>query len=104
MGDSRERVRFFGKEARNEGGHELDNVQHGRNPKDWKPMSIVGAGVKEIRVHVGGAHRVLYVAKFQRAVYVLHAFVKKSQRTSREAIELAQSRYREVLRIEGRLR
>ena len=101
MGDSRQRVRFFAKDARNEVGHELDNVQHGRDPRDWKPMPDIGPGVREIRVHAGGEHRVLYVAKFQRAVYVLHAFVKKRRRTSQAAIELARSRYQEVLKMEN---
>ena len=80
MGDSLERVRFFSKFARQQVGFELEMVQHGLEPSDWKPMRIVGPGVSEIRVHVGGEHRVLYVAKFQRAVYVLHAFIKRPKR------------------------
>ena len=56
-------------------------VQQGREPSDWKPMQAVGQGVNEVRVHVKGEYRVLYVAKFQETVYVLHVFQKKTQRT-----------------------
>lgn len=101
MGDSLERVRFFSKLARQQVGFELEMVQHGLEPGDWKPMRIVGPGVSEIRVHVEGEHRVLYVAKFQRAVYVLHAFIKRTQKTPRSAVTLAKARYEEVLRAEG---
>jgi predicted XRE-type DNA-binding protein/putative component of toxin-antitoxin plasmid stabilization module len=66
MGDSRERIRFFPRAAQREVGQELWRVQAGRDPKDWKPMSTVGPGVREIRVHADGEHRVLYVAKFER--------------------------------------
>jgi phage-related protein len=70
-------------------------VQVGRNPDDWKPMSTVGPGVCEIRVRdESGAFRVIYVAKFKDAVYVLHAFQKKARKTSRADLELARARYR----------
>lgn len=65
-------------------------------------MSIVGSGVREIRSHIEGEYRVLYVAKFRRAVYVLHAFEKKSQRTGRRVIDLARARYQEMLKLEGK--
>ena len=64
-------------------------------------MSTVGPGVRETRVHAEGEYRLLYVAKFERAVYVLHAFAKKTRRTSQAAIDLARSRYREALQREG---
>ena len=64
-------------------------------------MPTVGPGVREIRIHADGEHRLLYVAKFERAVYVLHAFAKRTRRTSQAAIELARSRYREMLQREG---
>src|SRR5258708_5863656 len=102
MGDSRQRVKFFPRPAQREVGQNLRRVQEGRDPKDWKPMPTVGAGVKEIRVHAEGEHRLLYVAKFERTVYVLHAFAKKTRRTSQAAIDLARFRYREVLLREGR--
>ena len=72
-------------------------VQVGREPDDWKPMSAVGLGAREIRVRdAAGAFRVLYVARFADAVYVLHAFQKKSEKTAREDLALAQKRYREA--------
>ncbi len=72
-------------------------LQVGRDPSDWKPMSEVGAGANEIRVRdETGAFRVIYVAKFGDAIYVLHAFQKKSQKTARADIELAGRRYREA--------
>ena len=86
----------FPTEAKRAAGFELWQVQNGLDPSDWKPMNDVGLGVREIRIHVGGAWRVLYVAKFTDAVYVLHAFGKKTQRTARSDIELAAKRYREI--------
>jgi phage-related protein len=100
MGDSRQRVRFFPRPAQREAGQNLRRVQESKDPKDWKPMREVGPGVKEIRVHAEGEYRLLYLAKFKRAVYVLHAFAKKTRRTSPAAIQLAKSRYGEVLRRE----
>jgi len=72
-------------------------VQVGREPSDWKPMSEVGAGACEIRVRDDtGAFRVIYVAKFAEAVYVLHAFQKKAQKTAQVDLDLAERRYREA--------
>lgn len=86
----------FPTEAKRAAGFELWQVQNGLDPSDWKPIRSVGLGVREIRIHVGGAWRVLYVAKFAEAVYVLHAFGKKSQRTARSDLELAARRYTEI--------
>jgi phage-related protein len=72
-------------------------VQHGLEPSDWKTMSGVGTGVSEIRVHCETEYRVLYVAKFERAIYVLHAFTKKTRRTPIAAHRLARARYRQML-------
>ena len=72
-------LRSFPAEARRETGFQLDAVQRGLMPDDFKPMPAVGAGAYEIRIHVEGEWRVLYVAKFEDAVYVLHAFQKKTQ-------------------------
>ena len=69
----------FTQEARERAGLELRAVQRGEQPADWKPMPEVGAGAREIRIHVAGAWRVIYVAKFAEAVYVLHCFRKKNQ-------------------------
>ena len=89
-------LREFPAEARRAAGFELDSVQRGLEPSDWKPMNEVGAGVREIRIHVLGEWRMLYVAKFAEAVYVLHAFQKTTQKTRREDIELARKRYRQI--------
>ena len=72
-------------------------VQVGREPSDWKPMPEVGAGACEIRVRdEGGAFRVIYVAKFADAIYVLHTFQKKAQKTAQADLDLAERRYREA--------
>lgn len=97
LGDSLEAVKTFSVEARKEAGHELGQVQEGREPSDWKSMESVGAGVKEIRIRVEKAYRVLYVAKFAEAVYVLHGFEKKTQRTAKTDIDLANARYRQLV-------
>jgi phage-related protein len=83
--------------ARARAGYELFMVQVGREPSDWKPLPVVGPGAAEIRVRdETGAWRVIYVARFAGVVYVLHAFQKKSQKTSQEDILLAAQRYRDV--------
>ncbi len=96
VGSSLEDLKEFPNEARRAAGFELGFVQRGLAPSDWKPMKEVGAGVREIRIHVLGEWRVLYVAKFADAIYVLHAFQKKTQKTKREDIELARTRYRQI--------
>jgi phage-related protein len=97
LGDSRQRLREFPDDAMRVAGFELWRVQAGREPADWRPMPSVGLGVNEIRVRVGAAFRVLYVAKFAEAVYVLHAFQKKSQKTAQPDLELAQRRFRALI-------
>ena len=102
LGSSLEDLRAFSLTARREAGHQLDQVQNGREPDDWKPMNTVGRGVKEIRVRdEAGAFRVLYVAKFAGAIYVLHCFQKKTGNTSKADVELAARRYRELLKELG---
>ena len=96
VGSSLDDLRNFPDEARRAAGFELRAVQDGFEPSDWKPMSIIGPGVKEIRIHVLGEWRVIYVARFRDAVYVLHAFQKKSRKTSRYDIDLARQRYRQI--------
>ena len=76
----------------------------GNAPSDWKPMPSVGQGVNEIRVHAKGEYRVLYVAKFDEAVYVLHAFPKKTQRTPKQDLEIAGNRYRALVQERARKR
>ena len=97
-----EDLRAFPLTARREAGHQLDQVQNGREPDDWKPMNTVGQGVKEIRIRdEAGAFRVLYAAKFAEAVYVLHCFQKKTEKTSKADLELAAKRYRELMKERG---
>jgi phage-related protein len=77
----------------------LDRVQRGLEPFDWKPMTSVGSGVREIRVwDASGTYRVLYVAKLEDAVYVLHGFHKTTQATSKQDLLTAERRYRELVR------
>jgi phage-related protein len=98
-GSSLDDLRGFPVDARREAGHQIDQVQRGLDPDDWKPMPTVGAGVKEIRVRdAAGAFRVLYVAKFADAVYVLHCFQKKTAKTSKPDLDLAAQRYREIVK------
>jgi phage-related protein len=98
-GSALEDLRAFPQAARREAGYQLDQVQRGREPDDWKPMNAVGQGVKEIRLRdAAGAFRVLYVAKFAEAVYVLHCFQKKAQKTRKADLDLAGQRYRDLLK------
>lgn len=97
-GTSLDDLRAFPSTARREAGHQLDQVQRGIDADDWKPMTTVGQGVREIRIRdTSGAFRVIYVAKFAEAVFVLHCFQKKTQQTSKADIALATKRYRELL-------
>jgi phage-related protein len=98
-GDALERLRDFPDEARRETGHELYQVQQGRDPSDWKAMPTIGAGVREIRIRdATGAYRVTYVANFADAIHVLHAFKKKAQKTARRDLELAAARLQQIKR------
>lgn len=97
IGTSLNAVRGFPPEARSLVGEELRLVQNGVMPVDFKPMLLVGPGVYEVRVQAGKQYRVMYVAKFAASVYVLHAFVKKTQKTAPVDIALAKSRYAALL-------
>src|SRR2546428_9875915 len=89
LGDSRATIRAFPEDVRQVAGFQLWRVQQGLAPNDWKPMTSVGLGVQEIRIHTDVEHRVLYVAKFAEALYVLHAFEKGTRQTSKEDLSLA---------------
>lgn len=98
-GDSLDRLRDFPEDARRAAGHEIHEVQKGRDPSDWKPMPRIGGGVREIRIRdVVGAYRVIYIATFADAIHVLHAFEKKTQKTTRRDLELAAARLRQLRR------
>ncbi len=97
LGDSIIRLRKFPEDARKEAGVQLHKVQLGLEPSDWKPMTTVGPGVREIRIHEeSGAFRVLYVAQVEDAVVVLHAFQKKTQQTQKRDLDLAAARLRQI--------
>ena len=97
MGSSREDLRTFPRQARREMGYQLENVQEGVDPDDWKPMSIVGSGVREIRVRESsGAFRCIYLATRPEGIYVLHCFQKKTQKTSRQDLNLAARRFKAI--------
>lgn len=99
IGESLDELRGFPKSARREAGFQLDLVQRGLEPADWKPMPGIGSGVCEMRIRdAAGAFRVVYVAKFAEAVYVLRCFQKKSARTAKKDLDVAESRYRELMR------
>jgi len=98
LGTSRDDLRGFPTDARQVAGFQLWRVQRGLEPTDWKPMPAVGLGVREVRVRTGLEHRVLYLAKFDEAVYVLHAFQKRSQRTLKRDLDVARQRLRELLK------
>ncbi|MDE2150362.1 MAG: type II toxin-antitoxin system RelE/ParE family toxin [Gammaproteobacteria bacterium] len=98
-GSSRNDLRAFPVAARCEAGHQLDQVQRGDDPDDWKPMPTVGQGVREIRIQdEAGIFQVIFVAKFPKAVYVLHCFQKKTEPTAKKDLDLAKSRYRVLLK------
>ena len=96
LGSSPDDISAFPVDARRAVGHELWQVQNGLMPSDIKPMPAVGSGAYEIRVHILGEWRVIYIAKFEEVVYVLHAFQKRTQATRKEDIELARRRYRKI--------
>lgn len=101
-GSALQDLRAFPEAARREAGYQLDQIQRGREPDNWKPMNTVGQGVREIRIRdAAGAFRVLYVAKFDDAVYVLHRFQKKTQKTGKADLNLAAQRHRDLLKELG---
>ncbi len=98
-GNALDELRSFPEDARRAAGYQIDRMQHGYDPDDWKPMPSIGKGVREIRVQeVSGAFRVIYLAKLKDAVYVLHCFQKKTQKTATGDIELARNRFKELMR------
>jgi phage-related protein len=98
IGSSKEDISSFSADARRQIGFQLRAVQSGQLPSDFKSMSIVGRGVEEIRIRTEDAYRVFYVAKFSEAIYVLHAFQKKTQKTSKQDIQIGQQRYKQMIK------
>lgn len=99
LGDTLDQLREFPPAVQSMAGYQLDRVQRGFEPEDWKPMKTIGPGVRELRVReASGAFRVIYLATLPDAVYVLHAFRKTTQKTERRDIDLAASRLRDLMR------
>ena len=101
VGTSLDDVRKFPAEARRIIGHQLHRIQQGVSPHDWKSMASVLPGVYELRVRTRVDNRVFYIAKFEEAVYVLHAFQKRGRRTRRSDLALARERLVQVQRLRG---
>lgn len=97
-GRSLDVLRGFPSDAKREAGYQLDRVQRGLEPNDWKPMPTIGAGVREIRIMHEGQYRVIYVARFADSIHVLHAFQKKTQKTRKQDIDAAKHALRQVLK------
>ncbi|MGQ2907417.1 MAG: type II toxin-antitoxin system RelE/ParE family toxin [Aliihoeflea sp.] len=99
IGSALDDLRAFPSTVRRDAGYQLDRVQQGLDPIDWKLMTTIGRGVGEIRLRdEAGAFRIVYVAKLQGSVFVLHCFQKKSQATDKPDIDLATKRYRDLLK------
>jgi len=96
LGASLKKVCEFPALAKREAGHQLDRVQRGLDPTDWKPMKSVGQGVREIRIQFEEQYRVIYIASFEEKVYVLHAFEKKTQKTGKPDLEAAKRAYKQI--------
>lgn len=99
VGDSLKRLREFPEDARHDAGYQLDKVQRGHAPDDFKPIASIGNGVEEVRIwDDSGTYRVIYTARLRDAVYVLHAFQKKTQATPKHALDLARQRWAQVVK------
>ncbi len=97
LGDSLKRLREFPESARTDAGHQLHCVQKGDQPADFKPMPSIGKGVEELRLwDTSGTYRVIYTARMAEAVYVLHAFQKTTQTTSKQDIDIARTRFAQI--------
>ena len=98
-GDSLDALRSFPTQARRDAGYQIDRLQRGYAPDDWKPMPSIGSGVCEIRLRDrSGAFRVIYLARLDDAIHIIHCFQKKTQKTASSDIEVARQRYRELIR------
>ncbi len=94
VGTSYDDLLGFPADSRREAGFQLGKVQAGLEPDNWKALPDIGAGAREIRIREpGGAFRVIYVATFEEAVYVLHCFQKKSEKMTRQDKVTAVARY-----------
>jgi phage-related protein len=96
LGSSYEDLLSFSKPAKQIAGYNLDKLQRGQEPQDWKPMISIGKGVKELRIHCENEYRVIYIAQHTDGIYILHAFVKKSQKKNQRDVDLAKKRFKEI--------
>ena len=99
LGSSYRDICDFPANAKREAGLQIYYVQSGVTPDDWKPMTTVGLGVKEIRVHSNNEYRIIYTAKYKDIVYILHAFIKKSKKTPKSEITIASRNFNKIKRI-----
>lgn len=97
LGSSLDDVRSWTGETQRNAGYQLFKIQSGLEPSDWKPMPGVGGGVQELRIHCGNEYRIIYVATLAEAVYVLHAFEKKTRKTPHTVLEVARQRLQRLL-------
>jgi phage-related protein len=99
VGDSLKRLREFPDDVRQDAGYQLDKVQRGQSPDDGKPMPAIGKGVQEVRLwDESGTYRVIFTARLREAVYVLHAFQKKTQSTSKRDLDVARDRLSQIIK------
>ena len=99
LGSALKCLRDFPDEARQDAGYQLDKVQRGGQPDDFKPMPSLGKGVEEIRIwDDASTYRVIYTARMADAVVVLHAFQKKTQTTSKRDLEITKERYAQLMK------
>lgn len=97
-GTSLNDLKRFPVTARQDAGYQLDKIQRGEEPDDWKYLGVIGVGVKEIRIRdIAGAFRVIYVAGVGDTIHVLHAFQKKSQKTPERDLVIAKTRFRALV-------
>ena len=99
VGDSLDAIRSFPQDARKEAGYQLSKIQMGFEPSDWKPMKAIGSGVRELRIRRGGDFRVIFISNVHDILYVLHAFRKKTRKTSKADLELARARMKSIQAI-----
>ena len=100
VGTSLEEMQELPKAIRKAVGFQIHLLQEGVDPDDFKPMPSVGSGVYEIRVRneLGqNTGRCFYVVKFKEAIFILHAFEKKKQKTPKANLDKGQERYKELL-------
>lgn len=98
VGKSLDELKQFPDDVKREAGYQLDRVQRGYDPNDWKAMKTIGTGVREIRIKdEAGIYRVIYVAKYLETIFVLHAFKKKTQKTAQKDLDIAKQRLKTII-------